>query len=107
MSYLLSNGLLSSKQFGFRPTQEGLLQATHDWHCSLEKGMSVATVFFDLSKAFDKVPHCGLLETLSSIGISGTILEWFKSYLTNRKQKVVLDGQSSRTSNVISGVPQG
>ncbi len=60
-----------------------------------------------MSKAFDKVPHCGLLETLSSIGISGTILEWFKSYLTNRKQKVVLDGQSSCTSNVISGVPQG
>ncbi|XP_064390046.1 uncharacterized protein LOC135337956 [Halichondria panicea] len=110
VEYLTSNNLLSTLQFGFRrgsSTQEAILHATHDWHRSLDNGSSVAAVFFDLSKAFDRVPHQGLLKTLWSAGISGSLHKWFTSYLTNRKQKVVLDGHSSSTANVNSGVPQG
>lgn len=66
-----------------------------------------ALVFFDLSKAFDKIPHHGLLKALWSAGITGSLHTWFTSYLTNRRQKVVLDGHSSSTANVTSGVPQG
>ena len=57
LNHLLSNDL-SSHQFGFRPsssTQEALLFATHDWSCYLDKGLSVAAVLFDLSKAFDEI----------------------------------------------------
>lgn len=110
MGYLLSNNLLSSRQFGFRPggsTQEALLYATNDWHIQLDQRSSVAAILIDLFKAFDRVPHHDLITTLSSIGIHGTLLTWFASYLTNRSQQVVLDGHSSATSPVSSGVPQG
>ena len=78
LNYLLANNILSSRQFGFRPggsTQEALLFATNDWSHCLDKGTSVAAVFFDLSKAFDRVPHCQLLHTLASVGVSGSLLK--------------------------------
>ena len=65
------------------------------------------SIFFDLSKAFDRAPHCQLISTLSNIGVSGPLLERFHCYLANRFQKVVLDGHSSTTQAVTSGVPQG
>ena len=109
MRYLISNSYLSRFQFGFRPmgsTQEAILTATNDWHKTLDRGLSSAAVFFDLSKAFDTVPHHLLLQTLRSIGISGPLLEWFDSYLSNRQQRVVIRGHSSSYANVDSGVPQ-
>ena len=64
-------------------------------------------MFFDLSKAFDRVPHCQLLHTLASVGVSGSLLNWFRSYLSSRTQRVVIDGHSSEVHPVTSGVPQG
>jgi hypothetical protein len=64
-------------------------------------------VFLDVSKAFDKVDHDGLLHKLESIGISGPLLKWFKSYLSGRRQRVVINGQSSSWEYVNAGVPQG
>ena len=110
MNYLLSNNVLSSRQFGFRPrssTQEALLYTTNDWHYHMDHGLSVASGFFDLSKAFDRVPHSQLISTLANIGVSGPLLAWFHSYLSDRSQRVVLDGHSSTIHTVTSGVPQG
>ena len=64
-------------QFGFRPgasTQEAILAATKDWHWSLEKSESVACVFFDLSKAFDSLPHPLILDSLVRVGIGREVL---------------------------------
>ena len=109
-SYLLSNSLLFRSQFGFRPsssTQEALISATTDWHKLLDSKANVAAVFFDLSKAFDSIPHSGILNALSGVGISGFLYQWFTSYLSNRRQCVVLDGCSSTSADVSSGVLQG
>ena len=60
-----------------------------------------------MSKAFDKVPHCPLLCSLANAGVTGPLLNWFKSYLSDRSHRVVLDGFSSNIYPVTSGVPQG
>ena len=64
-------------------------------------------VFCDISKAFDRVWHRGLLYKLRRIGISGSLLSWFANYLKDRKQRVVLPGASSNWSIINAGVPQG
>ena len=64
-------------------------------------------MFFDISKAFDRVWHAGLIHKLQKIGIRGPLLKWFKSYLSDRKQKVTIGGCSSRLLNIRVGVPQG
>ena len=110
LDYLLSNNILSNRQFGFRPgssTQEALLCTTNDWSHCLDWGTSVAAVSLDFSKAFDRVPHCQLLSALVNIGVSGPLLAWFHSYLSGRSQRVVVDGCSSEVHPVTSGVPQG
>ena len=71
------------------------------------KSLEVRAVFLDISKAFDKVWHEGLLFKLEQNGISGNLLKFFKSYLHNRKQRVVLNGVYSEYLLIESGVPQG
>ena len=63
--------------------------------------------FFDISKAFDKVWHKGLIFKLQAAGIDGKVLSFLQDYLTNRTQQVVLPGGSSDLSFVKAGVPQG
>ena len=61
----------------------------------------------DISKAFDRVWHAGLLHKLKSYGISGQIFGLISSFLSNRRLRVVLDGKSSQEHPVNAGVPQG
>ena len=64
-------------------------------------------MFFDLRKAFDTVPHQHLIEKIIATGLNTHIVSWIRSYLCNRKQFVVLNGESSPVASVLSGVPQG
>ena len=64
-------------------------------------------IFLDISKAFDKVWHQGLLFKLKSYGVEGSLFCLLENYLENRKQRVILHGQCSSWKNIVSGVPQG
>ena len=64
-------------------------------------------IFCDISKAFDRVRHKGLLYKLQKVGITGPLLQWFTDYLNNRKQRVVLPGVFSHWTDLKAGVPQG
>ena len=64
-------------------------------------------MFCDISKAFDGVWHEGLLYKLERMGISGALLLSFKGYISNRKQKVIIENSSSKTGDIQAGVPQG
>ena len=64
-------------------------------------------VFCDVSKAFDRVWHKGLLFKLKEYGINGALLNWISDYLDNRKQKVVFKSCHSNTKLITAGVPQG
>ena len=108
--YLFRNNLLANEQHGFMPIRScvtQLLTALHYWTESLEKGVPVDVLYLDFSKAFDSVPHERLLLKLEVYGIQGKVLQWIRSFLSQRKQAVVINGVKSATSNVISGVPQG
>ena len=76
-------------------TQDALLCITHDWFKQADMRISTVAVFFDLSKAFDRVSHSRLLYYLHKIGITGPLHKWFSDYLSARKQRVVLNGESS------------
>ena len=110
ISHLESSKLLSDFQYGFRSsrsTADILTVITDRISRSLDLSFETRTIALDISKAFDKVWHKGLLSKLKSYGISGKILSTVRSFLTNRKMKVVLDGQSSDSYLLNAGVPQG
>ena len=109
-NFLHSNNILTPSQSGFRPndsTVNQLLSISSDFYRAIDQGKEIRVVFFDISKAFDKVWHKGLLHKLSNLGIRGNLLKWFHSYLHNRKQCVVINGTKSYLKNVQAGVPQG
>ena len=111
-SYLNKNKLLTKNQSGFRPgdsTINQLLFLVNDIQEAFDnpKCLEVRAVFLDISKAFDKVWHKGLIFKLRQNGICGKLLKFFESYLHNRKQRVTLNGFYSNFSSIESGVPQG
>ena len=69
-------------------------------------GEEVKAAFCDISTAFDRVRHKGLLYKLQTNGISGKLILWFKSYLENRNPKTVINGCTSDNKSVLSGVHQ-
>jgi hypothetical protein len=102
--------LLYHLQHGFlrgRSTVTQLLEVYHNIIETVASGKELDIIYLDLSKAFDKVPHSLLLLKLNSYGISGSLLSWFSSYLTDRYQRVVLDGVYSDWLPITSDVPQG
>ena len=111
-SYLTANRLITKNQSGFRPgdsTTNQLLYLVDEIHQAFDSAecFEVRAVFLDISKAFDKVWHDGLIFKLKQNGVSGGILKLFQNYLSNRKQRVVLNGSHSDYSVIESGVPQG
>ena len=109
-SYLSENSLLSPYQSGFREnhsTQMAVTFLTDKIRGNMDKGLLTGAAFIDLKKAFDTVPHDGLLNKLYRYGIQDQPLSWFESYLTNRTQRVSIENHLSSAANVSSGVPQG
>ena len=97
-------------QFGFRQkysTTHALISLTEDIRKNLDKGNIGCGIFVDLQKAFDTVEHDILLAKLEHYGIHGLANEWFRSYLSNRKQYVSINGHESSLASVLYGVPQG
>ena len=109
-SFFRENDLISSKQSGFRPSDSctnQLLSIAHEILSAFDDGHEVRGVFFDISKAFVRVWHEGLLFKLQQNGISGELITLIKDFLSCRKQGVVLNGQYSSWSDVKAGVLQG
>ena len=108
--YLDQKKLLYSKQFGFRgnySTNHAIISLTEHIRTLLDKGEYVCGVFVDLEKAFDTVHHEILCEKIKAYGLRGNINNLLKSYLTDRKQYVSINGFDSVTRDVTCGVPQG
>ena len=104
--------MLTNNQSGFRPgdsTTNQLLYLVDEIHQAFDsiECLEVRAVFLDISKAFDKVWHDGLIFKLKQNGISGSLLKLFQNYKSNRKQCVVINGSISEYSGIESGVPQG
>ena len=109
-NYLNANQIITPSQSGFTPkdsTVYQLLSIYDDFCKSFDSEITTQAIFFDISKAFDKVWHRGLLRKLQAIGIRGTLLHWFENYLAERKQAVVLHGSRYDYLTVPAGVPQG
>lgn len=108
--HLYDNCLIKSSQHGFmrkRSCLTNLLEFFERVTKELDAGNDMDIVYLDFAKAFDKVSHTKLLNKLKSYGIQGDILNWIHSWLSNRKQRVVLNGEFSEWILVLSGVPQG
>ena len=109
-NFLLDNNLLYKYQSGFLPHHSTVFQLIDIFHniCqAFDNNMFSCIVFCDVSKAFDRVWHKGLLFKLRQNGIEGKLLEWLNSYLGQRKQKVGLKSCFSCLKSIFAGMPQG
>jgi ribonuclease P/MRP protein subunit RPP40 len=110
VQFLINKGLLSKSQHAFiknHSTATNLLESLHDWSIGLNSHLNTDIVYIDFSKAFDSIVLSKLLFKLELYGISGHLLKWIGSFLSNRLQCVVIDHFYSPIRSVISGVPQG
>ena len=110
-SHIQANNLLDCNQSAYRKnhsTETALLAMQSDILCYLDKGLTVAVVILDLSAAFDTVSHKKLIDCFrDKYNISNLALEWLASYLTGRKQKVIIDSNISELFDLEFGFPQG
>ena len=108
--FLINVGFLNKFQSGFRPgdgTINQLSYIIHTIYQALDMGKEIRMVFLGLSKAFDKVWHKGLIHKLENLGVRDPLLSWFRTYLSNRIQRVTIEGHCSPWLHIESGVPQG
>ena len=109
--YLEHNRLLPEYQAGFRKqrsTQDQLVRLEYFICKGIKEKKVVLTVYFDMSNAFDRVPHLAVLYKMSLLGVTGRLLGWIKNYLHDRSFQVSLLGILSSVRNLgIQGVPQG
>jgi hypothetical protein len=110
LKHLDHHNILVDNQHGFRAKRScetQLLDLTNELAKRLDKGIQTDMIVLDFSKAFDKVPHERLLKKLHHYGIRGSVNDWIRCFLTQRSQRVVIDGKASQDVHVDSGVPQG
>ena len=109
-NFLSKNKCFYDLQFGFRKghsTDHALLDLTEDIRNAIDANQFAVGVFIDLQKAFDTVDHDILVKKLEHYGVRGVANNWFKSYLTNRKQFVTISQINSEFQPMRLGVPQG
>ena len=111
-NFFLQNKLFTPCQSGFIPGDScvsQLLSITHEIYKSFDCSppTDMRGTFLDISKGFDKVWHEGLIFKLKTYGTDGKLLKLLKNYLTDRQQRVVLNGQTSLWQNICARVPQG
>ncbi len=109
-NYLTENNILSENQFGFRKkrsTEMVLEEFSNTANTAMNSKSHCLALFIDFAKAFDTVDHVILVQALSNIGITGSYLKWFESYLKNRKLTVKVLNQFSYFKDIKYGVPQG
>ncbi|MCG7883757.1 MAG: reverse transcriptase family protein [Candidatus Thiodiazotropha endolucinida] len=109
-NYFEDNNIITCLQSGFVPgdsTVNQLVDIYNTFCKALDDGLEVRAIFCDISKAFDRVWHKGLLFKLKRAGINGLLLDWLEDYLSDRKQRVVIPGGSSQWEYIKAGVPQG
>ena len=102
--------ILSPHQAGFQSGDSTVNQLVYLYHVfskALDAKKDVRIVFCDVSKAFDRVWHEGLLYKLAKIGIGGKLLEFCKNFLSDHSQCVIVDGQKLDIGRVRAGVTQG
>ena len=107
--HLFDSGVLHPNQWAFQKgisTESLLLLLTETWKKAVDQGNKVGVIFVDFKKAFDTINHNILKDKLQAAGISGPFHEWIESYLTNRRQYVVVNGERSDIKLEV-GVPQG
>ena len=110
ISFLTVNNILNKSQFGFRKncsTDFAIIQLLDKVTELLSQKEHIIAIYMDLSKAFDTIDHITLLSKLDNYGIRGPAYSWIKSYLSERKQFVYIDGHNSNMLNIQCGVPQG
>ena len=108
--FLQNKNILTDNQFGFRKkysTSLAIFNLTESVLKEMEKGNFCIGLFMDLSKAFDTIDHHILLNKLEYYGVRGIALQWFCSYLHQRKQYVMVNGVKSSIQCNNCGVPQG
>ena len=108
--YFVANKLFFSDQSGFRALHSVLtclLEFTNDWYKNFDEGLYTGVIFIDLKKAFDTVDHDILIVKLCHYGVAGKELDWFKLYMSNRKQCCKVNGHVSKLQDIKCGVPQG
>ena len=108
LNHLEANTILFDKQHGFRQkrsTDTQLLAFTQYILANLSGGRQTDVIIMDFTKAFDKVPHHGLIQKLESYDITGHVNTWVEKFLKDRKQRVACEGMYSTWAPVISGVP--
>ena len=110
MDFLIKHKLINSSQHGFLKSKSCLtnllcfFEEITKW---VDEGSPVDIIYLDFQKAFDKVPHQRLILKLKSHGIGISIINWIEQWLTDRRQRVVVDGEVSNWKPVLSGAPQG
>jgi hypothetical protein len=90
-----------------RSTTHALIDLLHSWHAALDQGKSVRVVFIDYSRAFDRVHHSTILQTLKSFVVEPVMINWAHSFLQLHQQQVKLGNTFSDWITLMGGLPQG